>query len=73
MTLHFASKPPRFTFEEVRNPDSGEILLREYVDGALRREYALIEEALTTTVVKLLREKGWTVTPPTADIIEEIV
>ena len=39
-----------------------------YVQDSLRTQYTVVEEMITEQVVDLLRERGWTVTPPSEEI-----
>ena len=39
-----------------------------YVQNSLRTQYTVVEEMITERVVDLLRERGWTVTPPSEEI-----
>ncbi|WP_406245880.1 hypothetical protein ACI7YT_12630 [Microbacterium sp. M] len=60
---------PALEFRE-RTTEYG-VALQEWFNGILKREYEIREEALTTTVVKALRSKGWTVEPPTSEPVDE--
>lgn len=44
--------------------DGEAIEIDHFVDGFLRQRLRIEEEAITTTVVQVLRAKGWTVEPP---------
>lgn len=41
-----------------------EVLLREYTNDALTREYRMVEDALLPKVIEVLRAKGYTVVEP---------
>lgn len=60
---------PALEFRE-RTTEHG-VALQEWFNGILKREYEIREEALTTTVVKALRDKGWTVEPPKPELVDD--
>lgn len=47
--------------------EEGELCVEKLIDGILTQEMRLEEEALTTTVIDVLRSKGYTVIAPTKE------
>lgn len=52
---------PEFTYSD---PDTYSVTFEPYIDEAMQKMWAIEEEYLTSVVVELLRDRGYTVIEP---------